>query len=48
MERRMPRFFRRTRITRIGEIVRGSTITLVASGGKVSSLIPGGWDHFRK
>jgi thiamine-monophosphate kinase len=48
MERRVPRFFRRTRITRIGEIVHGSKITLVASDGNVSSLIPGGWDHFRK
>jgi thiamine-monophosphate kinase len=35
-----------TRITRIGEIVRGSKISIVAPSGEVSSLKPGGWDAF--
>src|SRR5437016_14379722 len=42
----IPGIFRRTRITRIGEIVRGSGVRIVAAGGQVSSLLPGGWDHF--
>ena len=45
---RIPRIFSRTRITRIGEIVRGSEVTIVAPAGKVSSLMPGGWDPFGK
>ena len=46
MASRIPRVFRRTRITRIGEIERGSGVTIVAPGGEVSPLNPGGWDHF--
>jgi len=42
----IPGIFRRTRITRIGEIVRGSGVGIVAPDGEVSSLKPGGWDHF--
>jgi thiamine-monophosphate kinase len=45
---RIPRIFGRTRITRIGETVRGSEVTIVARTGKVSSLTPGGWDPFGK
>ena len=45
---RIPNVFGRTRITRIGEIVRGSGVKIVGAGGKVSSLIPSGWDHFAK
>jgi thiamine-monophosphate kinase len=45
---RIPRNFGRTPITRIGEIVSGSEVTIVAPGGKVSALMPGGWDPFRK
>jgi len=47
-ERRMPSFFRGTRMTRIGEIERGRAIELVAGDGTSSLLIPGGWDHFGK
>lgn len=45
---RIPRKFGRTQITSIGEIVRGSGVSVVAADGKVSSLAPGGWDHFAK
>jgi thiamine-monophosphate kinase len=45
---RIPKIFGRTRITCIGEIVRGSGVRIVAPGGEVSSLIPGGWDHFAR
>jgi thiamine-monophosphate kinase len=44
---RIPRVFRGQRITRIGEIVAGSGVTLVADG-KTSTLAPQGWDHFRR
>lgn len=44
--RRIPGTFGRTRITRIGEVVGGSGVTMVTVDGKVSSLRPGGWDHF--
>ncbi len=46
--RRIPRTFGRTRIARIGEIVRGSEVTIVGADGKVSPVLPGGWDHFAK
>lgn len=45
---RIPRKFGRTQITSIGEIVRGSAVSIVAADGKVSPLAPGGWDHFAK
>lgn len=45
---RIPRIFGRTRITRIGEIVRGSEVSLVGPRGEVSWLTPRGWDHFAK
>jgi thiamine-monophosphate kinase len=44
---RIPGAFRGTRITRIGEIVRGRGITLVPERGHAVPLAPRGWDHFR-
>jgi thiamine-monophosphate kinase len=35
-------------ITRIGEIVSGSRITLVEAAGRGQPLKPGGWDSFRR
>lgn len=43
---RIPRIFGRTRISRIGEIVRGSGVSIVTAGGDSSPLTPGGWDPF--
>jgi thiamine-monophosphate kinase len=43
---RVPRNFGRTLITSIGEVVRGSGVSIVAADGRVSSLMPSGWDHF--
>jgi len=43
----IPRVFRGQRITRIGEIVAGSGVTLVTDGA-ASLLAPRGWDHFRR
>ena len=45
---RVPRTFRGTKLTRIGEIVRGRRVTLIGTNGKDSTLEPLGWDHFRK
>jgi thiamine-monophosphate kinase len=45
--RGIPNAFRGQRITRIGDIVSGSKVTLV-SGDATSLLKPHGWDHFRK
>jgi thiamine-monophosphate kinase len=42
----IPRIFRRTRIARIGEIVRGSGVRIVTTSGAVSALMPRGWDPF--
>jgi thiamine-monophosphate kinase len=43
----IPLVFRGQRITRIGEIVAGSGVTLVTDGA-ASQLAPRGWDHFRR
>lgn len=43
---RIPKTFGGTLITSIGEVVRGSGVSIVAADGRVSALIPGGWDHF--
>jgi len=43
----IPKAFRGQRITRIGEIVAGDEVTLVADN-RSSLLAPQGWDHFRK
>jgi thiamine-monophosphate kinase len=45
---RIPRVFSRTRISRIGEIVRGSGVSIVTAGGDSSPLTPSGWDPFGK
>ncbi len=46
--RKSPEVFRRTRTTRIGEIVRGSGVSVVAPDGELSPLISGGWDPFAR
>jgi thiamine-monophosphate kinase len=44
---RIPKSFRGTALTRIGEIVRGRGLTLTGADGKRSAIEPRGWDHFR-
>jgi thiamine-monophosphate kinase len=44
---RIPRALFGTRITPIGEIVRGRGVQLVAANGRAALLEPRGWDHFR-
>ncbi len=43
---RIPGVFSGTRITRIGETVRGSGVKLITSNGEPTTLVPKGWDHF--
>jgi thiamine-monophosphate kinase len=43
----VPRSFRGTRITRIGEIVRGRGVAVVDAKGRKHPLAAGGWDPFR-
>ena len=45
---RIPRSFRGTKLTRIGEIVRSRGVKLIAADGTSLSLEPLGWDHFRQ
>jgi thiamine-monophosphate kinase len=45
---KIPHTFRGARITRIGEIVRGSGVRIVGAHGKASVVRPGGWDHFAR
>jgi thiamine-monophosphate kinase len=45
---RIPRKLFGTRITPIGEIVRGRGVELVAADGRAVMLEPRGWDHFRR
>ena len=45
---RVPRLFRGTTITRIGEIVRGRGVQLVDAAGRARPLVAGGWDPFRE
>jgi thiamine-monophosphate kinase len=45
-ESQMPKIFRGARITRIGEVVRGAGVRIVAQDGRTSSLAPHGWEHF--
>jgi len=45
--RRVPASVAGVKLTRIGEITRGSQVLMVAEGGRESRLVPGGWDHFR-
>jgi thiamine-monophosphate kinase len=44
---RIPRMFRWTKLTQIGEIVRRRGVRLIGADGKDSPLEPLGWDHFR-
>ena len=44
---RVPRTFRGSMLTQIGEITGERKVTLIESGGKRSKLEPLGWDHFR-
>lgn len=46
--RKLPREFRGTPITQIGEIVRGSKVELVDANGRAKPLEPRGWDSFQK
>jgi thiamine-monophosphate kinase len=43
---RLPSSIAGVRITRIGSLVRGSSISLLAPSGRRSPLQPGGWEHF--
>jgi thiamine-monophosphate kinase len=43
---RLPRSLAGVRITRIGSLVRGSSISLLDPQGRRSPLQPGGWEHF--
>lgn len=45
---RVPRSIAGVRITRIGSLVRGSSISLLGPKGRRSPLQPGGWEHFTK
>lgn len=44
--RRIPEEIAGVKVTRIGEIVSGKQIKLVAANGKVEPLQPAGWEHF--
>jgi thiamine-monophosphate kinase len=44
---RIPASLGRTRITCIGEIVRGRGVELIDLDGKPKALVAKGWDHFR-
>ena len=43
---RLPSSIAGVRITRIGSLVRGRSISLLAPSGRRSPLQPGGWEHF--
>ncbi len=43
---RVPRSLAGVRITRIGSLVRGRSISLLDSAGRRTPLQPGGWEHF--
>jgi thiamine-monophosphate kinase len=43
----IPKQFRGTALTRIGEMARGRGLTLIGAGGERTVLEPRGWDHFR-
>ncbi len=45
---RIPQKLYNARLARIGEIVRGRGVKLIAAGGKASPLEPRGWDHFQQ
>jgi thiamine-monophosphate kinase len=43
---RVPRSIAGVRVTRIGSLVRGRSISLLDPTGRRSPLAPGGWEHF--
>jgi thiamine-monophosphate kinase len=43
----VPASFHGTRITQIGQMVRGGGVVLIGADGSARPLAPGGWDHFR-
>jgi len=43
---RVPRSLAGVRITHIGSLVRGRSISLMDSAGRRSTLLSGGWEHF--
>jgi thiamine-monophosphate kinase len=45
---RVPRSIAGVRVTRIGSLVRGRSISLLGPTGRRSPLLPGGWEHFTK
>jgi thiamine-monophosphate kinase len=45
---RVPRSLAGVRVTRIGSLVRGRSISLLDPAGRRSPLQPGGWEHFTK
>ncbi len=46
--RRIPRVLQEIPLTSIGEITRDREIHLLQAGGRKKTLIPGGWDPFRR
>jgi thiamine-monophosphate kinase len=42
----VPRSVAGVRMTRIGRLVRGASISLIDEGGRRRVLKPGGWEHF--
>ena len=45
---RLPRSIQGIPLTAVGEIIPKGNLTLIRSGGREKSLLPGGWDPFRK
>ena len=45
---KVPRSLAGVAITRIGRLVRGSSVTLVRADGRREGLEAGGWEHFRE
>lgn len=45
-ESRIPKRFRGTRITCIGKVVRQPALQMIAADGRMSPVVPHGWDHF--
>jgi len=43
---RMPRSIAGVKVTRIGQLVRGSAVSVLDAKGRRSPLKPGGWEHF--
>src|ERR1700683_4043851 len=45
---KLPGAWKRTRLTQIGEVVKGTGVFLEAPDGASGVLEPGGWDHFSR